>query len=193
MNAYAQHQVKSARLAAALVAARARGGPIGLKKSTSNLFRRRNQTKKSYLDVRCFNRVLKIDREQMTADVEGMTTYETFVGETLKYNLLPTVVPQLKTITVGGAVSGLGIESSSFKFGLVHETVDEMDVLLADGRIITCSIDQNPDLFYAFPNSYGTLGYALRLRVKLIPAKPYVHITHTRFSDPAAYFTGFCA
>jgi FAD/FMN-containing dehydrogenase len=124
----------------------------------------------------------------MTADVEGMITYEALVEATLKYGLLPAVVPQLTTITVGGAVSGLGIESSSFKFGLVHETVEEMTILLADGSLLTCSCRENPDLFFGFPNSYGTLGYALRLTVRLIPARPYVHLTHTRFADPETYF-----
>jgi FAD/FMN-containing dehydrogenase len=32
------------------------------------------------------------------------------------------------------------------------------------------------------------LGYALRLTVRLIPARPYVHLTHTRFADPETYF-----
>ena len=75
----------------------------------------------------------------MTADVEGMITYEALVDETLRYGLLPAVVPQFKTITVGGAVSGLGIESSSFKYGLVHETVEEMEILTGTGAIVTCS------------------------------------------------------
>ena len=132
--------------------------------------------------------MLAIDPQRMTADVEGMITYEALVDETLKYGLLPAVVPQLKTITVGGAVSGLGIESSSFKFGLVHETIEEMEILLGDGRLVTCSCRENPDLFFGFPNSYGTLGYALRLTIRLIPAKPYVHLTHTRFADPESYF-----
>jgi FAD/FMN-containing dehydrogenase len=117
-----------------------------------------------------------------------MITYEALVDETLKYGLLPAVVPQLKTITVGGAVSGLGIESSSFKFGLVHETVEEMEILLGDGRLVSCSCRENPDLFFGFPNSYGTLGYALRLTIRLIPAMPYVRVTHTRFTDPESYF-----
>lgn len=171
-----------------LAAARARGVAVGLGKSTSNLFRSRNQTRTRKLDVRHFNRVLKINRERMAADVEGMTTYETLVDETLKFGLLPTVVPQLKTITVGGAVSGLGIESSSFRYGLVHETVEEMELLLGDGRFIVCSRSRAPDLFRGFPNSYGTLGYVLRLKIRLIPAKRYVHLTHTRFSQPGEYF-----
>jgi len=183
------HQRKIETLAAKIDRARARGERIGLRKSTSNLFRNRSQTGKTFIDVRDFSRVLAIDAQRMTADVEGMITYEALVDETLKHGLLPAVVPQLKTITVGGAVSGLGIESSSFKFGLVHETIEEMEVLLGDGRLVTCSCRENPDLFYGFPNSYGTLGYALRLTVRLIPAKPFVHLTHIRFSDPQSYFS----
>src|SRR5579884_4083265 len=132
--------------------------PIGLNKTTSNLFRARKENAKRRIDVGEFNHVLSVDREAMLADVEAMTTYEDLVDATLARHLLPTVVPQLKTITIGGAVSGLGIESSSFKYGLVHETVEEMEVLLADGSTVVCSPGQNSDLFYALPNSYGTLG-----------------------------------
>ena len=102
-------------------AERPSGGP---RKTTSNLFRHRRRAARHRLDVRGFDHVLHIDPWRMTADVEGMTTYEALVDETLRYGLLPAVVPQLKTITLGGAVSGLGIESSSFKYGLVHETVE---------------------------------------------------------------------
>ena len=42
-----------------------------------------------------------------------------------------------KTITLGGAVTGLGIESTSFAWGLPHESVIEMDVLTGDGSITT--------------------------------------------------------
>ena len=94
-----------------------------------------------------------------------MTTYEHLVDATLAHGLMPLVVPQLKTITLGGAVTGLGIESTSFRHGLPHESVREMDVLTADGEVITVTPDgEHADLFRGFPNSYGTLGYALRLR-----------------------------
>ena len=189
MDALAGHQRRCDKIVADLAAVRARGSNIALAKSTSNLFRHRDQKRARKIDVRDFNHVLSIDRERMLADVEGMTTYDTFVAETLRQGLLPTVVPQLKTITVGGAISGLGIESSSFRFGLVHETVEEMEILLGDGSIVVCSRDRNQDLFYGFPNSYGTLGYVLGLKMRLIPAKPYVHLKHTKFSEPQAYFT----
>ena len=182
------YEQRRERLVRELAAARANGSSVGLAKSTSNLFRHRQQTRTRKIDVRSFNHVLQVDPANRIADVEGMTTYEELADETLKFGLLPTVVPQLKTITIGGAISGMGIESSSFKYGLVHETVEEMEIVLSDGSTIICSAAQNPDLFYGFPNSYGTLGYVLRLKVKLIPAKKYVKLSHARFTDSTEFF-----
>lgn len=163
---------------------------VVLDKKTSNLFRssnRRNASKR--IDVREFNKVISVDAETFVATVEGMTTYEELVKETLKHGCLPTVVPELKSITIGGALAGCGIESSSFRYGLVHETITEFDVLLGDGSVVTCTADNDHSaLFFAFPNSYGTLGYALKVKVKLIPTKKYVKLTHRRFSESTLFF-----
>jgi FAD/FMN-containing dehydrogenase len=156
------------------------GAPVRLGKRTSNLFRSRSDTGSPRLDVSAFTGVLSVDPEARTADVLGMTTYEDLVDAVLPYGLMPLVVPQLKTITLGGAVTGLGIESSSFRNGMPHESVVEMDVLTGDGRIVTCSATDNADLFAGIPNSYGTLGYALRLRIELEPVSPYVSLRHLR-------------
>lgn len=162
--------------------------PITLFKKTSNLFRHR-VARKHRLDVRAFNEVLHVDPVARIAVVEGMTTYADFVKATLVHGLMPAVVPELKSITVGGALAGIGIESSSFRFGLVHETILSVDVLRSDGSIVTARPDTAyADLFYALPNSYGTLGYAIQVTVQLVPVKPYVKLTHTPFSDSTAYF-----
>ena len=116
-----------------------------------------------------------------------MTTYRDLVAATLPHGLAPLVVPQLGTITLGGAVAGLGIESTSFRAGYPHESVLEVDVLTGDGRVVTARRDnEHADLFAGFPNSYGSLGYALRLTIALEPVAPYVHLRHLRFSAPGA-------
>ncbi|GAA1540592.1 FAD-binding oxidoreductase [Actinomadura kijaniata] len=163
------------------------GTPVRLAKKTSNLFRWRDPSQAPGLDVSGFDRVLGVDPATRTAQVQGMTTYEDLVDATLPHGLMPTVVPQLKTITLGGAVTGLGIESSSFHLGLPHEAVQEMEVLTGDGRTVVATRDnEHSDLFYGFPNSYGTLGYSLRLKIDLVPVKPYVKVRHLRFDDAAA-------
>lgn len=157
------------------------GAPIRLAKPTSNLFRTRTRTTVPGLDTTGLTGVLGVDPAARTADVGGMCSYETLVAATLPYGLSPLVVPQLKTITVGGAVTGLGIESASFRNGLPHESVLEMDVLTGSGRLVTASREHAPELFRAFPNSFGTLGYSVRLRVELEPVGPFVGLRHLRF------------
>ena len=108
--------------------------PVRLAKRTSNLFRTRAKTSARGLDTSGLTDVIAVDPEARTADVAGMCTYEDLVAATLPFGLAPLVVPQLKTITLGGAVTGLGIESTSFRNGLPHESVLEMDILTGDGR-----------------------------------------------------------
>ena len=164
-------------------------GAVGLRKDTSNLFRDRAEGAKRRLDVRGFRHVLAVDPRQGWVEAEGMTPYEDLVAACLSHGVMPCVVPQLKTITLGGAAAGVGIEASSFRYGLAHETVLEMDILTGRGEVIACAAD-NPhrELFFGFPNSYGTLGYALRLKVRAVPVKPFVELRHVRFDDRAAFF-----
>ncbi|MGB8407911.1 MAG: FAD-binding oxidoreductase [Mycobacterium sp.] len=157
------------------------GTTVRLAKPTSNLFRARANHRTKGLDVSGLDGVLAVDPHSRTADVQGMCTYETLVSATLPFGLAPLVVPQLKTITVGGAVTGLGIESASFRNGLPHESVREMDILTGAGELVTASPDQHAELFSAFPNSYGTLGYSVRLQIDLEPVLPFVEVQHVRF------------
>src|SRR3546814_11845488 len=88
----------------------------------------------------------------------------------------------MRTTTIGGAVTGLGIESTNFRNGLPHEAVVEMDILTGAGEVLTATADnEHADLFRTFPNSYGSLGYATRLRIELEPVEPYVALRHVRF------------
>ena len=139
------------------------------------------------LDVSAFSRVLHVDPQARLAVVGGMTTYEDLADATLRHGLMPLVVPQLKTITLGGAVTGLGIESTSLRNGLPHESVTEMEILTGDGRVVTAAPSgEHAELYHGFPNSYGTLGYALSLTIELEPVQPYAHLRHYRFTSPEA-------
>ncbi len=167
----------------------ANSGGVRLEKSTSNLFRTREPGGGSKLDVRTLNQVLDVDTENQLVEVEGMATYVSLTDACLERDCMPLVVPQLKSITIGGAVSGIGIESSSFRYGLPHESVQSLDILLSDGEVITCTADnEHADLFFGIPNSYGTLGYILKLTAETRPVKPFVELRHSRHSTADEYF-----
>ena len=162
---------------------------VRLAKETSNLFRWRTKNNYKKIDVRNFDQVIHIDADKLVAEVEGMMTFDDLVKATLEFGCLPAVVPELKTITIGGALVGIGIESSSFRYGLVHETITNCEVLLATGEVIECNAtNKHQDLFKAFPNSYGTLGYALKVSVKLVRVRPFVKLTHHGFSQSDLYY-----
>jgi len=166
-----------------------RGSELALDKQTSNLFRDRAVAPRRRLDVSALRHVLEIDTRNRWVDVEAMTPYEMLAAATLERGFMPCVVPQLKSITIGGAAAGVGIESSSFRYGLVHETLLELEVLLGDGSVVVATPDnEHRELFFGFPNSYGTLGYALRVKTRMVPVKRYVALSHLRHSGGAAYF-----
>ena len=160
------------------------GTPVRLAKRTSNLFRERTTAAYLGLDVSGLGGVIEIDPVARTADVQGLCSYENLVDVTLPHGLIPLVVPQLRTITLGGAVSGLGIEATSFRNGLPHESVLEMDVFTGSGEVITAHPQgEHAALFRTFPNSYGSLGYATRIKIELEPVPAYVDLRHVRVDD----------
>ncbi len=126
--------------------------------------------------------MISIDAAAETADVQGMCTYEDLVDATLPHGFIPYVVPQLRTITLGGAVSGLGIESTSFRSGLPHESVVEMDIFTGAGEVVTttpgrgaCSTrSPTPTARSATPRGCGSSWSA-------VPS--YVNLRHVRFDD----------
>ncbi|MFN8127049.1 MAG: FAD-binding oxidoreductase [Candidatus Nanopelagicales bacterium] len=174
---------EAAEIAARTVREWPRGEPIRLAKRTSNLFRSRAEVTQR-LDLSPFTGVFSIDPVARTAVVGGLTTYEDLVDATLPHGLVPLCVPQLRTITLGGAVTGLGIEAASFRNGLPHESVRSMEVLTGAGEVVRATPDgPHRDLFHGFANSYGTLGYALLIEIDLEPVTPQMVLRHTPFGN----------
>ena len=187
MTTYAE---RTARLLADLASTGHSGqAAVGLAKTTSNLFRERTARRAPRVDLSHFDRVLRVDAKANVVEAEGMTTFADLADATLPLGAMPAVTPQLKSITLGGAVAGVGIEATSFRHGLAHDTIVAMEVLTGDGRIVACTADnEHRDLFHGFPNSYGTLGYALKLTARVIPVGRYVRVDHARHTDAASFF-----
>ena len=188
-TARARHAAKLETVRAAIAAA---GGRFTLRKRTaSNLFRytrRAGVPGAARVDLGAFNEILDLDTDAMLLDVEGLATFESLVDHCLPRGFAPLVTPELKHITLGGASVGIGIESSCHRHGFVHDMLAEAEVLLPDGRIVTATADnEHADLFRALGNSYGTLGYILRAKIRLMRAKPRVRMHTTEFSDVDAF------
>ena len=67
------------------------------------------------IDVSDLNEILAIDPKTLTCTAEPGVTFTELVDATLRYGLAPIIVPELRTITIGGAVAGCSLESMSFR------------------------------------------------------------------------------
>ena len=134
------------------------------------------------------NEILHIDPEKRICIAEPGVTFIDLVTTTMKYGLVPIIVPELKTITIGGAVAGCSIESMSYKHGGFHDTCLEYEIITAKGDVLICTPDnENNLLFQMVHGTFGTLGIISKLKFKLIPAKPSVKVTYEKYNNIEDY------
>lgn len=159
------------------------GEPLHLKRSGKRNTMRTNQYKKKGigLDISHFSEILKIDVKQKIAIVEPRVTMDQLASETLKVGLIPKVVPEFKGITVGGAIQGTALESSSHQFGQFSDICKSYEVLTGNGEILQVSPNAHSDLFYGLSGSFGSVGIILSAEVELIEAPRAVNLKCIRF------------
>lgn len=137
------------------------------------------------VDITALGNVLAVDAVKKTMLVEPNVAMDGLVEATLPLGLVPPIVMEFPGITAGGGFAGTGGESSSFRHGFFDETVASVEMVLADGQIVTASRDERPDLFHAAPGAVGTLGIVTMLEINLITAKKYVHTRYCRTNSVA--------
>lgn len=123
------------------------------------------------LNLSEFVDIIGMNRDEGWVEVEPMISMRQINGLLLKQGLSLAIVPELDDLTIGGLVMGTGIESSSFIYGLFHKICLQFEVLLSNGEVIKCDKDNHSDLFHAVPWSYGTCGFLMSVRLKMIPVK----------------------
>ncbi|KAF2029222.1 FAD-binding domain-containing protein [Setomelanomma holmii] len=134
--------------------------------------------KKRVVDISELRNVIKVDKASKTALVEPNVAMDRLVEATLPHGLVPPVVMEFPGITVGGGYAGTAGESSSFKFGFFDRTINEVEMILADGEIVKASEKENVDLFRGAAGAVGTLGVTTMVNLQLIEAKKYVKTTY---------------
>ena len=182
-----RHDDKIARIAKQL---RAHDGtrPVSLKKkAVAHQVPKPGDLRKrdAKIDVSDLTEILSIDPVGRTCVAESGVTFVDLVAATLGHGLVPIVVPELKTITIGGAVSGCSIESMSFVHGGFHDTCLEYEVVAATGEVIVCRPGEL--VFEMVHGAFGTLGVLTKLTFKLVPAKKYVRLVYEKHATLPAY------
>ena len=141
----------------------------------------RNQAfrgKQNLVDTSQLNHVLAVNVETQTTLVEPNVAMDRLVEATLEYDLIPPVVMDFPGITAGGGFAGTSGESSSFRHGFFDQTVEYVEMVLANGDVVTCSKTERADLFHGAAGALGTLGVVTLLCLQLKKASRFVEVTY---------------
>lgn len=131
------------------------------------------------VDMSDFNNILELTDDYVY--FEPNVTMEQMVNFLSPKNLSLNIITEFKTMTIGGAISGLGAESSSFKYGLIHNNVIEYEIINENGIIEI--IDQTHKLFHIIPGSYGSMCIITAIKSKICKIKQYVNIEFIRVNN----------
>lgn len=152
--------------------------PFRIYHGSSNSTRVLDFKRNEMVDTSKLNNVLSINVSKKTAIVEPNVPMDKLVKTTLKRGLIPPVVTEFPGITVGGAIQGAAIETSSHTWGCFSQTTNWIEMILGNGKRLVVSPKKNADLYYGTAGSYGSLGVIVSTEINLISAKKYVNITH---------------
>jgi FAD/FMN-containing dehydrogenase len=116
---------------------------------------------------------IHVDPAAREARAQGGLTWNLFNRETQIHGLA-TTGGVVSTTGIGGLTLGGGLGWLMGKHALALDNLLSADVVLADGRVVTASDDENPDLFWALRGGGGNFGVAGSLTYRLHPLGPIV-------------------
>jgi FAD/FMN-containing dehydrogenase len=111
---------------------------------------------------------IHVDAKAGTVRVEGGCVWGDVDHATHPFGL---AVPSgfISTTGVGGLTLGGGVGYLTRKYGLTIDNLLAVDVVLADGRLVTANANENADLFWAVRGGGGNFGVVTSFLFKLNP------------------------
>jgi L-gulono-1,4-lactone dehydrogenase len=121
------------------------------------------------LDLSGWTGIVAADLESGLVTVRSGTTIRELNGALSTLGLAMPNLGDIDAQTISGAIS-TGTHGTGARLGGIATAVAGLDLVLADGSVISCSADKNPDLFAAAVISLGALGIISTVTLACVPA-----------------------
>ena len=119
------------------------------------------------LGLRRLDRYLGFDEQTGLLTCEAGVSLAQIIADFVPRGFFPSITPGTKYVTVGGCIANDVHGKAHHVDGSFNTCVQSMDVLLADGRVLTASRTELPDLFWASFGGMGLMGVVLRATLRL--------------------------
>ncbi|MDR1768151.1 MAG: FAD-binding oxidoreductase [Propionibacteriaceae bacterium] len=124
------------------------------------------------VDMTGLNAIHAIDEAEATVDVDAGVSLDQLMRAALPHGLWVPVLPGTRQVTVGGAIGCDVHGKNHHTAGSFGNHVLSLDLLVADGRVLTLAPDGSPDdpdgdLFWATVGGIGLTGVILRARLAM--------------------------
>jgi FAD/FMN-containing dehydrogenase len=116
---------------------------------------------------------IRVDSAARTARAEGGVTWGELDRETQLHGLA-TTGGSVSTTGIAGYTLGGGLGWIMGKCGLAIDNLLSVDLVLADGRVVTASRKKHADLFWALRGGGGNFGVATSFEYRLHPIGPMI-------------------
>ena len=126
---------------------------------------------------------LTLDTSLMRDVTVDLATRQVHVGPGCKLGHVDVVTQEHGLAAVLGFVSETGVAGLTLgggigyltrRFGWTVDTLDEVQIVTADGQLLTASRDENADLFWALRGGGGNLGVVTRFTLRLYEVGPLI-------------------
>jgi FAD/FMN-containing dehydrogenase len=125
------------------------------------------------LDLRAM-RAVRVDPAARRAWCQGGAVWAEFDQQTQEFGLA-TTGGVVSTTGVAGLTLGGGIGWLTRKHGTACDNLTSVDLVTADGELITVSADREPELFWGLRGGGGNFGVAVGLEFAVHPVGPVVY------------------
>jgi FAD/FMN-containing dehydrogenase len=137
--------------------------------------------------MKSMGRILALDQEAQTITVEPGAIWRDVVARCMRHGLIPPVLTNNLSVTVGGTLSIAGIGVASFRYGAQTDNVEELTVATVDGTVHRCSRHEKADLFWGVLSGLGQIAVILEARLRLRRAKAMTRTYYLLYDEPRRF------
>lgn len=119
------------------------------------------------VDLRRMTRILHWDPQSGIVQVEPGVTLQQLWQYIVEDGWWPPVATGTMNITMGGGAAMNVHGKNAWRMGPIGDHILSFDLMLASGEVITCSREENRDVFHAAIGGFGMLGCFVSLTMQM--------------------------